>query len=172
MNNTELARRCLQRIDFHFDGLLRLPLDERMWREVMRPALERVIECAESLDANGTLLVEGQENFALLGRAAFPSSTDRTIRYDVEVRLYGQRIVLTCSCARFRFTRGEYANGRKNHCKHIKTFKWQVPDFLDQARNTARQRGATGTLRYFGDAIYEYENADRTHEWKRRVAIS
>lgn len=122
-----------------------------------------------------TMPVEGPANdsYKLLGRAIIRSESNRTKFYTVEVRLYGQRIVLTCDCARFTFTRGEYANGRKAHCKHINTFKTQNTDWREGAARTARAVGTVGRIIY-SEGVYDYECVVRgtRNSWHRRVTIS
>lgn len=94
------------------------------------------ITALSSLTDSDTLKVEGPKKYKLLGGAKVPSAST-TKHYTIEVRLYGQRIVLACSCPRFQFTRGSLEDGNKTFCKHIETFRRNYTEAIKEAYDRA-----------------------------------
>lgn len=118
-------------------------------------AIQTAVAAIEALDIDGTVKVEGPEYFVLLEHTV-PSESNPTRLYQVEARLYGTDIVLTCDCPRFFFTRGRIEHGERENCKHIVAFRLRSRDWPLDAKEKAGTYAARGTIYFAPGVSYEW----------------
>ena len=134
-------------------------------------SIDKVLALAGDIDTGVTMPVEGQNT--LLWRERVQSDTRRDTSYEVKAILVdGKRIILSCSCAAFIYTRGELNDGRKKPCKHIQEvcasgfsrFGFEGRSWLSRSLREAYALGFRGRV-YFRN----YGGADANFTLSRRA---